>query len=71
MLPTEAQFREQMQRVNVRKSDTVVVYDKLGMISAPRAYWMLKAFGLPNVRILNGSFHKWSAEARAVETGDT
>ena len=59
-----------MKLVNVRKSDTVVVYDKVGMISAPRAYWMLKTFGVKNVLILNGVFTKWQAEGREIETGD-
>lgn len=59
-----------MRKLNVRKSDLIVVYDKLGMISAPRAYWLMRTFGLPNVRILNGVFNKWQAEQRAIETGD-
>lgn len=59
-----------MQAINVRKSDNIVVYDKIGKISAPRAYWILKTFGLQNVAILNGSFSKWVAENRPVEDGD-
>jgi thiosulfate/3-mercaptopyruvate sulfurtransferase len=71
MLPSEAEFTNQMKLVNVRKSDTVIVYDKIGMVSAPRAYWLLKTFGVKNVLILNGVFTKWQAENRAIETGDT
>lgn len=59
-----------MRKLNVRKSDLIVVYDKLGMLSAPRAYWLMRTFGLPNVRILNGVFNKWQAEQRTIETGD-
>jgi thiosulfate/3-mercaptopyruvate sulfurtransferase len=59
-----------MQAINVRKSDYIVVYDKIGKISAPRAYWILKTFGLQNVAILNGSFSKWVAENRQIEDGD-
>jgi thiosulfate/3-mercaptopyruvate sulfurtransferase len=40
------------------------------MLSAPRAFWMLKTFGAPNVFILNGTFSKWEAEKRPVDTGD-
>ena len=58
-VPSEKQLREQMRKINVKKSDLIVVYDKIGMISAPRAHWLLKAFGAPNVRILNGVFNKW------------
>jgi thiosulfate/3-mercaptopyruvate sulfurtransferase len=59
-VPSEAQFKEQMQLLNVRKNDIVVVYDKIGKVSAPRAFWMLKTFGIENVAILNGSFTKWA-----------
>ena len=56
--------------LNVRKSDIVVVYDKIGMISSPRAYWLLKTFGVEKVMILNGSFTKWKEEKRQIEEGD-
>lgn len=60
-----------MKAVNVRKSDHIVVYDKIGKVSAPRAYWILKTFGIENVAILNGSFSKWIAENRPIEDGDS
>ncbi len=70
MMPSEEQFAEEMLKINVRKNDLVVVYDKSGMLSAPRAFWMLKTFGLHNVFILNGTFSKWEAEKRQIESGD-
>jgi thiosulfate/3-mercaptopyruvate sulfurtransferase len=45
-----------MKAINVRKNDYIVVYDKISKVSAPRAYWILKTFGLQNVAILNGTF---------------
>lgn len=59
-----------MKKLDVRKNDTVVVYDKVGMLSSPRAFWLLKLFGLPNVHLLNGTFAKWETEKRAKEEGD-
>jgi 3-mercaptopyruvate sulfurtransferase SseA len=29
------------------------------MVAAPRASWMLRAFGAKNVFVLNGTFLKW------------
>ena len=58
-LPSEESFAQNMKKLDVRKSDIVVVYDKVGMLSSPRAYWLLKTFGLPNVLLLNGTFSKW------------
>jgi thiosulfate/3-mercaptopyruvate sulfurtransferase len=62
MVPSLANFTDSMRRCDVRKSDIVVVYDRVGMLSSPRAYWMLKLFGLTNVYILNGTFAKWETE---------
>jgi len=70
MLPSNEQFSNEFKKMDVRKSDKIVVYDKSGMLSAPRAFWMLKSFGAQDVRILNGSFSKWQAEGRATTTGD-
>lgn len=70
MLPPLNIFQFMMKSLDVRKNDTIVCYDKIGMISAPRAFWMFKVFGAPNVYILNGTFSKWKAEGRPTESGD-
>ena len=71
MVPSEAQFEDTMRKVNVRKNDIVVVYDKVGMLSSPRAFWLLKLFGMPNVMLLNGTFSKWDSENRSSMQGDS
>ena len=35
------------------------------MIGAPRAYWVLRVYGL-NVQVLDGSFKKWVSDGRPV-----
>ena len=65
------EFGETMRKCDVRKNDIVVVYDRVGMLSSPRAYWMMKLFGMPNVMILNGTFSKWESEKRAIESGES
>ena len=59
MMPSDEYFSQRMKEMDVRKSDFIVVYDKYRMISAPRAFWMLKTFGASNVYLLNGTFAKW------------
>jgi len=71
MAPSEAQFEDAMRKLNVRKNDIVVVYDKVGMLSSPRAFWLMKLFGMPNVMLLNGTFSKWESEKRSTMQGES
>ena len=70
-VPSVESFAESMRILDVRKSDIVVVYDKVGMLSSPRAVWLLKTFGVPNVLLLNGTFSKWDAEKRPTTENDS
>ena len=56
MMPPNEHFTQMMKDMDVRKDDLIVIYDKYRNISAPRAFWMIKTFGAPNVYILNGTF---------------
>jgi len=38
-------------------------------MSAPRAWWMFKAFGHQQVSVLNGGLPQWLREGRATESG--
>jgi thiosulfate/3-mercaptopyruvate sulfurtransferase len=57
--PSEECFRESMKAMDVRITDTIVCYDSIGMMAAPRVSWMLRAFGAKKVFVLNGTFNKW------------
>jgi len=69
MLPSPGQFKTAMEALEIGDSDTVVVYDKAGMFSAARAWWMLKAMGHDAVKVLDGGFPKWEREGRWVAFG--
>lgn len=69
MLPSAADFEARMGRLGLTQDDAVVVYDTVGIRSAPRVWWMLRTLGARNVRVLDGGLPKWSAEGRATETG--
>ena len=69
MMPTPGEFSRLVGALGITDIDPVVVYDGTGMFSAPRAWWMLKAMGHHNVKVLDGGFPKWKREGRAVETG--
>lgn len=70
MLPSEVQFAQDVGRLGVRNSDTVVAYDGGGLFSAPRVWWMFRVFGHDNVFVLDGGLPKWKAKGRPLETGE-
>jgi thiosulfate/3-mercaptopyruvate sulfurtransferase len=66
MLPDEALFTSEMRRLGVRGDSTVVVYDSVGIFSAPRAWWMLRAMGHTRVAVLDGGLPAWKQAGHAV-----
>tara|TARA_B100000676_G_scaffold181703_1_gene178376 strand:+ start:1292 stop:2041 length:750 start_codon:yes stop_codon:yes gene_type:complete len=63
-MPSVEQFQTQMMELGIGNDTTVITYDGLGLFSAARPWWMLKAFGHENVFVLNGGLPKWMAEGR-------
>ncbi|WP_018390557.1 3-mercaptopyruvate sulfurtransferase [Ancylobacter sp. FA202] len=70
MLPTETLFRAAMESLGIGRQMKIVVYDALGLFSAPRVWWTLRAFGAVDVAILDGGLPKWLAEGRPTEAGE-
>jgi thiosulfate/3-mercaptopyruvate sulfurtransferase len=48
----------------------IVAYDSEGLYSAARVWWMFRAMGHEEVRVLNGGLKKWKAEGRPLEDGE-
>ena len=70
MLPTNAIFIDYMKRLRLKNDDNLlVVYDQLGVVSAPRVWWTFKVFGRTNIAVLNGGLPKWQQEQLPVESG--
>jgi len=71
MLPTASDFAKAMSGLGIKRDDTVVVYDslELGIFSAPRVGWTLKAFGHDSVHVLN-NFKLWVEEGYPTESGE-
>ena len=69
MLPEPADFAVAARRLGVSRDSTVVVYDALGIFSAPRVWWSFRAMGHANTVVLDGGLPKWIAEGRSVESG--
>jgi thiosulfate/3-mercaptopyruvate sulfurtransferase len=69
MLPTPPAFATAVRRLGVDVGSAVVVYDTVGVFSAPRVWWSFRAMGHTNVFVLDGGLKKWVAEGHPVEAG--
>jgi thiosulfate/3-mercaptopyruvate sulfurtransferase len=69
MLARPADFAVAARRLGVSARSTVVVYDRLGIFSAPRVWWSFRAMGHAAVAVLDGGLPKWLLEGRAIESG--
>jgi thiosulfate/3-mercaptopyruvate sulfurtransferase len=69
MLPTPEQFAREVGKLGIADTDTIVVYDGIGLGGAPRVWWTFRIFGARNVFILDGGLPKWKTEGRPLETG--
>ena len=70
MLPGPDQFGEQVGALGIAETDTVVVYDAVGLYSAPRVWWSFLIFGTKNAFLLDGGLPTWKQEGRPVEAGE-
>lgn len=70
-LPPAAQFAAVVSAMGISNSDHVIVYDASGVnFSAPRAWWMFRAFGHDAVSLLDGGLAAWRAMGGPLESGD-
>jgi thiosulfate/3-mercaptopyruvate sulfurtransferase len=61
MMPSAAQFEREARKLGINQNSTLVVFDDLGIFSAPRAWWMFKAMGFDRVAVLNGGLPAWES----------
>ncbi|XP_032077852.1 3-mercaptopyruvate sulfurtransferase [Thamnophis elegans] len=71
MLPSATDFAEYVGKLGVSNDCHVVVYDASdqGLFSAPRVWWMFRAFGHEAVSLLNGGLKNWMKEGYPVTSG--
>jgi thiosulfate/3-mercaptopyruvate sulfurtransferase len=69
MLPAPNDFAHMVGALGIADDMTIVVYDEVGLFSAPRVWWTFRIMGARDVRILAGGGPQWRAERRASEPG--
>lgn len=69
MMPRPEAFAVAMRERGIHHDKHLVVYDDGNLFSAPRAWWMLKSFGVEKVTILAGGLQRWTGEDYPLEQG--
>ncbi|MDM1902066.1 sulfurtransferase [Mycobacteroides abscessus] len=69
-LPTPQALAASARRWGLNDGDAVVVYDDWNGQAAARAWWLLRAAGVSNVRILDGGWAAWQRSGGPVATGE-
>jgi thiosulfate/3-mercaptopyruvate sulfurtransferase len=69
-LPDPAVFQAAMRAAGVSRDRPVVVYDDGDAMAASRGWWVLRYFGHPDVRVLDGGYRAWTAADLPVTADD-
>jgi thiosulfate/3-mercaptopyruvate sulfurtransferase len=68
-LPQGSSLQAAARRWGIRDGVLAVVYDDWNRAGSARAWWVLTAAGLANVRILDGGLAAWRSAGGSLETG--
>lgn len=70
-LPDIKKFAQKLSELGISEKSHIVVYDdKNGANAAARAWWMLKAFGLEKVQVLDGGFQNAEKQNAKFSSGE-
>lgn len=67
-LPSAQDFQEASRALGINNSSKIVVYDNMGIYTAPRVWWMYKVMGHKNVAVLDGGLPGWVKAGYPTET---
>lgn len=67
-LPSETAFEQASQKLGINKNSKIVVYDNMGIYTAPRVWWMYKVMGHEHIAVLDGGLPGWVKAGYPTET---
>jgi len=70
MLPSPELFTSEMRRLGVDDDSVVVIYSGDGLMTSPRAWWMLQAMGHRCSAVLDGGLGAWKDAGHAVDSSE-
>jgi thiosulfate/3-mercaptopyruvate sulfurtransferase len=72
MLPRPDEFARHVGAMGVNADSALIVYDRYGLFSAARVWWMFRVMGHENIRVLDGGLPAWiKAGGEVVDTSET
>jgi thiosulfate/3-mercaptopyruvate sulfurtransferase len=67
MAPPPEKFMSRLRAMGVGDGHQVVIYDGMGIFSAPRVWWTFRLMGKQDVAVLDGGLPKWRTEGREID----
>ncbi|MCB9993730.1 MAG: 3-mercaptopyruvate sulfurtransferase [Hyphomicrobiaceae bacterium] len=62
-------FAQEAGKLGLSERHVLVIYDSVGLFSAPRVWWNFRIMGARDVFVLDGGLPTWVAEGRPVRSG--
>lgn len=69
MMPSEFLFQQEARALGINQDSVIVVFDRLGIFSSPRVWWMFKSMGFNNIAVLDGGLNSWKIAGLPVRPG--
>jgi thiosulfate/3-mercaptopyruvate sulfurtransferase len=66
-IPSPSHFTQEAQNLGINQDSIIVVYDNIGLYSAPRAWWLFRTMGHREVFVLDGGLPAWIAAGKDTE----
>lgn len=66
-MPSENQFETEARALGINKDSRIIVYDNLGIYSAPRVWYMFRSMGHKEVYVLDGGLPAWIEAGQKTE----
>ena len=71
MMAAKTEVEKLLSTSGISSRDTLILYDDNGDVNAARLWWVLKAYGFEQVRLLNGGWQSWQVQEGEISTSYT
>ncbi len=67
-IPSPEDFADAVGKLGISDTDTIVIYDGPGFVTAPRVWWLFRTMGAEKVYVMEGGLDGWKKAGRPLET---